>query len=159
MDLGAFKNGGLDVENNPSITKYGYDDLGDSPNNHRWRAWWRDFDAGIELRAYPVIRKTPSGAWIDELAIRTYCNTGREWGWDFPGGDAGHRFVFDDRQQSWAKATQEQAIKSLAIRLCRWSQKLAFDTEKALSRSDVLLRLRPDLGIWANAARGHIEGE
>lgn len=151
---GIFRADGLDESGNPVITKIGYEDLGDDPDLHRWRAWWVHDVTSIELRAYPVIKKTRCGAWIDDLAWRQYCAAGREW--NFSGDNIKGKFVYDDRQQSWAKATQEQAIESLAIRLCRWTAILERDTQKALAAADALLKLRPDLEVYANAAKKNL---
>jgi hypothetical protein len=40
--MSDFKFGGLSVEMQPSITKWGFEDLGDEPDKPRWRAWWAD---------------------------------------------------------------------------------------------------------------------
>lgn len=145
---------GLSVEMDPAITKWSFEDLGDDPAKHRWRAWWAQGDvsntvAGIELRAYPVIKATPCGVWVDELAWRD------RGAWNL--SRIGKRFVHNDSGQAWAKPTQEDAIKSLAIRLCRWSNRIAADARRANSAADALAKLRPDLADFAETSRKNLK--
>lgn len=147
---------GLSVEMRPAITKWSFEDLGDDPSSHRWRAWWAQGDrpnevAGIELRAYPVIKQTTRGVWVDELAWR-YCGL-----WNF--SSVGKRLVLNDSGQSWAKPTQELAIESLAIRLCRWSNRIASDVRRAKSAADALGKLRPDLADFCTTAQKNLAEE
>lgn len=146
----GFKISGLSVEMKPSITKWGFEDLGDDPASHRWRAWWALGDissetGGIELRAYPVIKPTRCGVWVDELAWR-------EWEKEWNMSSVGKRFVHNDSGQAWAKPTQEQAIESLAIRLCRWTANMQRERARAESAAKALEKLRPDLSVYAKAA-------
>lgn len=40
MDPDFFKINGQSVKSQPSITKWSFEDLGDDPAKHRWRARW-----------------------------------------------------------------------------------------------------------------------
>jgi hypothetical protein len=116
------------------LQSYDQTDLGDDPSAHRWRAWWlqgySDLPVdGIELRAYPVTRLTPVGAWIDTDAFREA--TKQPWEEGAPGlawtkADWHKtRWVSDTSGAAWAKPTREAAIYSLAKRLDRWATNIA----------------------------------
>ena len=151
--MSDFNFSGLTADMLPAITKWSYEDLADNPEKHRWRAWWASDGysevCGIELRAYPVIKKTPCGVWVDELAWR---DSGK---WNLP--TSGKRFIHNNSGQGWAKPTQEQAILSIAIRLCRWSNRIASDVSRAKSAAIALEKLRPDLADFAETARKNLE--
>ena len=145
---------GTPVEISPLITQYPFDDLGDDQNLHRWRAFWgfRDMRgefSGIELRAYPVTRLTPTGAWIDTDNYRT----GGAWE-----ADEWHkkRWVSNDGGQAWAKPTRDAAIHSIAVRLTRWTNNLAREIDRARSAANALEKLRPDLATYAQTARANL---
>lgn len=145
---------GLSVQMEPSITKWGFEDLGDEPELHRWRAWWvtdsNSLVSGIELHAYPVIKTNPQSVWIDEWADRQATKQPWEEGapgneWDvYEGRSMKKRLLHNNSGSAWAKPTQEEAIRSLAIRLTRWANHLARDVEKARSAADALEKLRPN---------------
>lgn len=151
-----WKIGGLSVELQPAITKWSFEDLGDNPATHRWRAKWAhcsdSTSTGIELHAYPVIRQTSCGVWIDDLGYRDWTvKDGKNVvDWMPP---LGRKFIYNGSCQAWAKPTQDEAIKSLAIRLTRWSGNVARDLLRARSAADALEKLRPDLAEYAKAAR------
>lgn len=154
---------GLSVEMVPAITKWSFEDLGDDPAKHRWRAWWAQGDvsnavAGIELRAYPVIKPTPCGVWIDEWAYREWVYGENDPYQIWTSRIFKKRFVHDKSGQAWAKPTQDEAIESLAIRLCRWSSRIAADARRANSAADALAKLRPDLADFAEMARKNLKG-
>lgn len=145
---------GMPVEINPTITQYSFEDLGDAPHLHRWRAFWglgdfRDEVSGIELKAYRVTRLTPTGAWIDTDNFRT----GGVWE-----TDDWHkkRWVSNDGGQAWAKPTRDAAIHSIAVRLTRWTNNLAREIDRARSAADALEKLRPDLESYALTARSNL---
>lgn len=152
---------GLSIQMKPAITKWGFDDLGDAPNLHRWRAWWAGGDgigevAGIELRAYPVIKPTPCGVWIDEWAYREWVYGENDPYQIWTDRVPKKRFVHNDSGQAWAKPTQDEAIKSLAIRLSRWSNRVAGDVNRVRSAAKALETLRPDFAAYADTARKNI---
>jgi len=133
------------------VFDHGCENLGDNPHLHRWRAWWdygmNEEVTNIRLSAYPVIKLTPQGAWIDQLE-GMMCH-GRLSGLK--------RIVFNGCRASWAKQTQDDAIKSLAVRLSRWSNHIAQDRPKALEAASVLEILRPDLPSYIQSVRGNLE--
>lgn len=171
-EFNVFKIGGLTLESEPAISKWGYEDLGDEPDQHRWRAWWASgYDDtlygihGIELRAYPVISKTLCGVWINENGYREATKQpweegapAKEWG-SFNQTWMKKRFVHDNSNQAWAKPTQEEAIKSLAVRLCRWAGHVARDTEKVRTAAEVIGKLRPELDYLAEGAIKNLKGK
>lgn len=132
----------------PKLIKWGYEDLEDSPDQHRWRAWWESYNGavvGIRLEAYPVIRKTECGAWITEFAYREVTKQpweegapGYQWRWD---ENCKSRFVYDDSSAAWAKPSQEEAVHSLAVRLTRWTGHLSRETARARSAIETLRNL------------------
>ncbi len=141
----------------------GYDarDLGDDAMAHRWRAWWRQGYSdlgvnGIILRAYPVIRATPAGAWIDTDATRKATKQPREEGapalaWTKGNGHK-TRWVSNTSGAAWAKTSREAAIYSLAVRLDRWATNIAREARRAKQAADVMAELRPDLARFAEHA-------
>lgn len=159
-----FKFAGLSVEMQPAITKWGFEDLGDDPDRHRWRAWWALFDVqgvvgGIELRAYPVIKTNPASVWINEDGYREATEQPRDNGapafeWvPFDARWMRKRICYNGAGAAWAKPTQEEAIRSLAIRLCRWTARLHTDMNRAKSTIQVLETLRPDLHAYVEQAK------
>lgn len=164
----TFKLDGLSVEMQPSITKWGFEDLGDDPDKHRWRAQWALSDVngivgGIQLHAYPVIKVNPASVWIDEWAGRQA--TKQPWEEGAPDmewvsfGHVKRRLLHNGSGQAWAKPTQEEAIRSLAIRLCRWTSHLRSEVERAESAAKALEQLRPDLADFAAQARKNLAGD
>lgn len=145
-----------ETRSKPSIIKSVYEDLGDDPDNHRWRAFWcrSVFHDGIdiELRAYPVIKLNDKSVWIDEYAYRS-CGL---W---FPEKNAPikKRLLHNGSGSAWAKPTQKEAIESLAIRLCRWTSHLANDLSKAQSAAKSLAELEPSLDLYAQQAIKNLE--
>lgn len=144
---------------------YAMGDLGDNADTHRWRAWWAtSYDnvvTGIELLAYPVTRRTPSGVWIDTAAGRQA--TRQPWEEGAPAYEWTHygkgvpKWLSDGSGSAWAKPTRDEAIRSLAIRLTRWSGHLTRDVKRARQCAEVLAVLRPDLPAYAQAARQNLE--
>lgn len=119
------------------IRKHLGEQFGDSPKEHRWRAWW-DHDSkgnviGIELACYPVVKATAAGAWVDPDAYHhgEWALSGRK------------RWVSDDGGAAWAKRTQAEALASLAIRHERWGNRLRRDIGHFMSASAALTRLLP----------------
>lgn len=162
-----FKLAGLSVEMQPAITKWPFEDLGDEPDKHRWRAWWALSDVngitdGIELRAYPVIKVNQASVWINADGYREATRQPWEDGapdlkWvPFDAGWMRRRILHDGASAAWAKPTQEEAIRSLAIRLCRWTTHIARDAERAASAIRVLERLRPDLPKYTQTAKANL---
>ena len=156
---GLFAFDGMSVAMTPAISKWSFEDLGDDPEKHRWRAWWALSDVdnitgGIELRAYPVIKVNPASVWIDE------------WGdirpdgmWEsYEGKPIKKRLCHNGAGSAWAKPTQEEAIRSLAIRLCRWTNKIAHEAERAASAIKALEQLRPDLPGYTQTASANLAG-
>ena len=104
---------------------------GDDPDRWRWRAMWdREYDTnrviGVALEAFPVVKRTPQGAWICPYAHLT--NEGGE-----DGSSAVHywvteglptRWVSDHGGSAWAKPTRAEALRSLVVRLQRWEMHL-----------------------------------
>ena len=164
-----FKLDGMTVQTKPSITKWSFEDLGDEPDKHRWRAWWvtdgNGVVTGIELCAYPVIKTNPESVWIDECAYREATKQPWEEGgpameWiTYEGEPMKKRLLHNGSGSAWAKPTQEEAIHSLAIRLTRWTNHVARDVQKARSAADALEKLRPNLKMSADAARTRLDGE
>lgn len=141
------------IEVQPTLSKWGNEKLGDDPALHRWRATWDTGDlneevGGIWLRAYPVTRLTEAGAWIDPEAFLE----GDHWNMS---GFA-KRWISNAGASAWAKPTQEEAIRSLAVRLSRWAQKTSHDIARIRSAARGLETLRPDLARFAGEARKHL---
>ena len=168
--MNMFKIDGMTFEMEPSITKWGVEDLEDSPENHRWRATWApgngdDPICGIVLTAYPVIKRTRCGVWINCDGSRQ--STKQPWEEGAPALEwvpfnerwMKKRFVNDGSGQAWAKPTQEDALLSLAIRLCRWAQNAHWNMRRVQAAADVLEKLRPDWPSYPEAARSHLRGD
>lgn len=144
---------GSTFEMQPALSKWGVENLGDDPALHRWRATWATGNldgeiGGIWLRAYPVTRLTEAGAWIDPEAFRE----GDHWNMS---GFA-KRWISNSGRSAWAKPTQEEAIRSLAVRLSRWAKKTSHDIARIRSAARGLETLRPDLARFAEEARKHL---
>lgn len=119
-----------------------YSELSDvrDPDALRWRAFWSPGMDGlphsIRLVCYPVVKRTRCGAWIDPFAYRKmkrWTEDGAEYEWlgwtqDMP--TCTLKFVYDDASAAWAKETPERALRSLGVRLTRWSRHL----ERAVNR-------------------------
>lgn len=141
----------------PVLTKYplGFaDKLADDPDAHRWRAQW-DCDwegtvTGIALIAYPVMRKTPTGAWIDPYAYA-------HGSWVASDDKSRWRWVSDNGNAAWAKPTQERAISSIAVRLSRWALKLRNEVFKAREAASALEKLFPNLSNFSDGSRASLD--
>jgi hypothetical protein len=146
-----FRIDGMSVQMKPAITKWSFEDLEDDPDLHRWRAWWvtdgNSLVSGIELRAYPVIKKNYASVWINTDAYRERTRDGKQWE-PFDPKWMKKRLLHNNSGSAWAKPTQEEAIHSLAVRLTRWANHLARDVEKARSAANALEKLRPN-HAWA----------
>lgn len=140
----------------PAMHNYS-DGLEDDPAAHRWRAQWDTGQggpvSGIALTAYPVIRLTPQGAWIDPYAFREWRINGRAW---YLSGEK--RWVSNTGGQAWAKPTRDEALHSIAIRLDRWATKLYADTVKLREAAETLRVLRPEDARWADRALRRLIG-
>jgi hypothetical protein len=130
-----------------AITKYGYEDFDDVPKSHRWRAFWgggtgdwRD-GSGIELRCYPVLRATAAGAWI---AHHAYWN-GANWK-----SITAARLLMDGSLSAWAKPTQDEAVKSLAVRLSRWAAIEIGSVHRLKAAAVTLQKLKPELALYGD---------
>ena len=155
--ISEFKIDGLSVEFEPSITKWGYQHLDDAPDLHRWRASWAPSDmdnvvGGIMLAAYPVIKSTKCGAWINKDGYLS----GNVWE-EFDEKWMRKVFVHNNSNKSWVKPTQDEAIRSLAVRLDRWATHVRRDVERIRGAADVLARLRPDLESFSAKAVWRVE--
>ena len=117
----------LRVEELPALMLFPYEDLGDDPASHYWRAEWYypfndDSPVSIQLVAFGVYKENMKGAWIDPtswLNIGQYNDDGsvvRKWNF---GDKRNHKFVITGSGSSKFKPTKDEAIKSLAIRLNR----------------------------------------
>lgn len=115
----------------------------DDPERIRWRAFWdRDYStglpSGIQMYAYPVVRKTPEAAWINTSPLRQLKRWDEgekvyEWNNDYQT----LKLVYDRSGSAWAKPTRAEALRSLGIRLTRWSQKARRDVERVNAACDV----------------------
>ena len=154
------------VKVEPSIQSYGYEDLGDNPATHRWRAQWSynyyGSCDGIYLTAHPVLKLTPCGAWIAEYSYRQATKQpweegapAMEWVIDSSGKK---RFIHNNSGQGWAKPTREEALHSLAIRLTRWTNNIRREVEKARSAANALMALRPQEADFAKTAINNLKG-
>jgi len=166
-----FKIDGLTFELDPTISKWGYGDLEDNPETHRWRASWESSSGGdpliygIILTAHPVIKRTRCGVWINCDGSRQ--STKQPWEEGAPALEwvpfderwMRKRFVNDGSGQAWAKPTQEEALRSIAIRMCRWAQRAHHDMQRLQAAIAVLESLRPDWPAYPEAARAHLRGE
>jgi hypothetical protein len=161
--LSFFSLDGREVEEMPRIGKYGFKHLEDDPELHRWRAFWSAGESGpcaggIALCAYPVIKKTQSAVWIHQYAdLRLYDGVYR-WVYD-ENSKIGRKLIHNGSNSAWAKPTQEDAIKSLAIRLTRWAAHVSNEAESVLNAVKSLEALRPDLKRFSDDAKLRIEGK
>jgi hypothetical protein len=148
---------GLSIEEVPSITKWGYEDLDDNPENHRWRAWWcstsEGHTYGIDLRAYPIYSRTDTGIWYPRNPYRRPIKDGYKWEY----GEDDLHFCTNGSGQSWVKPTQEEAIESLAIRLTRWANYVQRSVIRVHSAASALATLRPEHKYLADVAKQRIE--
>lgn len=124
--------------------------LGDNPDTHRWRATWFDTYShglsergviGIQLTAYPVIKPTPCGAWVDPHAYLDMVQSAAV-GWRFSGQK---RWVANDSGAAFAKCTQDEALFSIAYRLMRWNQKIIRDVRRLREAGEVCRKLLPEI--------------
>lgn len=114
------------------------DEPPDSPDEYRWRAWWdsvNDSVIGIRFERYPVLKKTPVGAWIDRHA----------WlhgTWTLSGD---RKWVSDMGGAAWAKPTKDEALRSIIIRYRKWASRLRSDVDYFRAAGNALKTIRPDL--------------
>lgn len=125
-----------------------FENLGDNRALHRWRAFWLDGldanPAGIELNCYPVVKATPYGAWIDLFAYWGGYGTAQEpFRW-IMGDKRTWRWVANDSGAAWAKPTRKEALRSLAVRLTRWSQRERLAVQRLNAACDVASALLTD---------------
>lgn len=151
----------LELTKVPTIHCYGYDDLGDTPQLHRWRATWEQDGSGIWLQAFPVIRDTPTGVWIAKYAYRQA--TKQPWEDGAPANEwvyraEERRWISNKSGASYAKPTKDDAIKSLAIRLTRWTCRIKSEYDRAMSAAETLASLRPELSLYADTAKKNLMG-
>ena len=151
------------IESVPSISSFGYDDLGDNPTTHRWRAQWATDGDGIWLVAFPVIKLTPCGAWINEHSYREASKQPWEEGapameWSPYLEGMKKRFIHNNSGQGWAKPTKEEALHSLAIRLCRWTNNIRREVDRARAAAETLRKLRPQEADFAETAIKNLKG-
>lgn len=135
----------------PQIT-YAYRDLEevDDPARIRWRAMWDSnyndgLPGGIYMQCYPVVRKTSEAAWIDPHAYRLATKQpweegapAYEWNLSDP---SNHKLVYDRSGSAWAKPTRAEALRSLGVRLTRWSVKVERDVKRVNAACDVAAAL------------------
>jgi len=136
-------------------------ELGDNADTHRWRAFWEHaWNEGepthILLRPYRVIRKTPYGAWIDPDS-HGHLIAG-VWEWNTENQPQKPRWVSNNGAQAWAKPTREEALISITIRLCRWSQLLRSNAEKAMKSAKAIETLFPERAWAADEVRTQLSG-
>lgn len=81
----------------------------------------------VFLESYPVIRRTPKGAWIDA------------------GLCSPHRFILDDATKRWAYPTKELAIESLYRRYAMHQKRLIDQLHKANAVLAALTRYKAGL--------------
>jgi len=143
----------------------------DAPDLIRWRAFWDKESssnryAGIFLQCFPVVRKTHCGAWIDPEAYRCMTRQPLEVGvhskeWVL--SDARHhKLVYDGSGAAWAKPTRAAALRSLGIRLMRWSAAVRRDVDRvndACEVAEVLLTGSfPGAGVFSPHANADLYG-
>lgn len=119
----------------------------DDPEHIRWRAMWDSncstgLPNGVQMYAYPVIRKTPKAAFINTNPLRQLKRWDGdkkiyEWNNDYKV----LRLVYDRSGSAWAKPTRAGALRSLGIRLTRWSAKTRRDVERVNAACDVAAAL------------------
>lgn len=111
--------------------------LADDPTRWRWRATFEFSSYGAReayavIQAYPVVKLTEMGAWIDEFG--TVCHDGTPVVRTQSGRNiAGVRLVMNGSGQAWAKPTRDEALHSLAYRLKRRAEKTARDMELVMA--------------------------
>jgi len=143
----------------------------DAPDLIRWRAFWdkepsSNRYAGIFLQCFPVVRKTHYGAWIDPEAYR--CLTRQPWQegalaneWVLSNARH-HKLVYDGSGSAWAKPTRAEALRSLGIRLMRWSAAVRRDVDRvndACEVAEVLLTGSvPGAGVFSPHANADLYG-
>lgn len=131
---------------------YSHKDLAevDDPDRIRWRAMWDSnyhdgLPGGIYVQCYPVVRKTREAAWIDPHAYRQATKQPWEEGapayeWNLSDPSL-HKLVYDRSGSAWAKPTRAAALRSLGVRLTRWSQRTRRDVERVNAACDVAAAL------------------
>jgi len=147
------------IQKLPKIHCYGFEDLGDDPLLHRWRATWEADGSGIWLQAFPVIRNTPTGAWIAKYAYREATKQPWEDGAPAKGWNCDpnfKRWISNKSGASYAKPTKDDAIKSLAIRLTRWTCRIKAEYDRAMVATETLKELRPELSSYAETAKKNL---
>jgi hypothetical protein len=123
----------------------------DAPNEFRWRAQWHEYSLDdspmcIALQAYPVDSVTRCGAWVRPDAF---------WsggGWEPKRDWERCRWVSNTGGAAWAKPTREEALHSLAVRLTRWTGRVARDVRRVKAATEALRMLRPQDVIFADRA-------
>jgi len=147
------------IQTLPRIHCYGFEDLGDNPLLHRWRATWEADGSGIWMQAMPVIRNTPTGAWIARHAYREATKQpwedgapAKEWNYD----PNFKRWVSNKSGASYAKPTKEEAIKSLAIRLTRWTCRIKAEYDRAMIATGTLKALCPEFSSYAETSKKNL---
>jgi len=150
----------LRIQISPAVRQWSFENLGDDPTTHRWRAaWsftWDGYCDGINLTAHPVLKATRCGAWISQDSRLLSSWTGHSAWEDFDPGWMKKRLVMDDSMQAWAKPTREAAMHSLAVRLTRWATNIRKEVEKARDAARTLIKLRPDDAFLGTAALGFL---
>jgi hypothetical protein len=142
----------LDTET-PELAVRHEHDCGDDMRAHRWRATWdKRWDGnvqGVLLTAYPVVKNTECGAWIDPLAYwhGEWCISSPEC----------HRWVRNDSGQAWAKPTQELAVESLIYRHKRWSSRILNDIAYFHKVTKALGQMFPNEAGHVASALRHLE--
>lgn len=149
----------LELGKVPTIHCCGYEGLEDNPQTHRWRATWEADGSGIWLQAFPVIRQTPTGVWIAKYAYLQA--TKQPWEDGAPANEWVYRaeecrWISNESGASYAKPTKDDAIKSLAIRLTRWTCRIKAEYDRAMEASISLTKLRPDLASYADTAKKNL---
>lgn len=129
----------------PTI-RQSWSDLADDAAQHRWRAYWDYDDTGIWLQAYPVVKLTACGAWIDcaarrETSTQPWEEAAPIYVWYFSDRK---RFVYNDSNSAFAKQTREEAIRSLAIRLDRWARANMRTFSRIQNCAKTMQTLRPN---------------
>lgn len=119
----------------------------DDPERIRWRAMWdRDYStglpSGIRMYAYPVVRKTREAAWINTNPLRPLKRWDEdkrvyEWNNDYQTLE----LVYDRSGSAWAKPSRAGALRSLGVRLTRWSVKVERDVKRVNAACDVAAAL------------------
>lgn len=127
--------------------KIRYAEFDDDPSAIRWRAWWDskgEIIRGIQVTAYPVLKVTPAGAWIDPHAYHH-----GEW----VTLKNSKRWVSNDGGSAWAKPTKADAVASIAIRHKRWISHAYGDVGYLLAATYALEKLLPAFKEQCDLAR------